>query len=388
MGIFDVLKKIFEKEDKTIEASLEKVSLSELHKKIKEEQDKALSESEEIKENLALKVKQFCEELRSHINLLKVIDLKERKEIERLKLLTLENLKVYISHLEQLLQDIEKQRDLPLKQYSDQISSTLSRFEKQAKMSFEKATILIGKELEKTRNTLTGFLSEYNAQLSNNKQFFARVDALQELKKLSTELEELKQKQEEGKLSCDNLKTKKEKLLEHKTQKQKDLEDFVQSEMYQKIGEQRKKEQELLAKQALGLRQKIDFKMLTKAHYGDEHKQSLVKSYREQFLKSLEDDTHLQFLDIIKASSLDEKGIAEIKELHSNLQLLKAAKEDPLESQRKEQERILQSITLELQSIERDLGHEQKKASKWEEQIQAAQEQMRTQAAILRWEIE
>ena len=160
MGFFNFLKKEREKEKVTFEG---------LEDWINKKKHQLKKDKEDFLGAFDNKLSQLILELEEEIDILEKIDLSEKKEGERIKLIVTKNLSNYISYLKKLigvLKNLEKKEVTGL---HTEISSILLHFEETSKVNYEKATFLIGKELSKTKSSLMRFFNGFENLVKKNK---------------------------------------------------------------------------------------------------------------------------------------------------------------------------------------------------------------------------
>ena len=151
MSFKDILKRLFGEERSEKKQEIRKIDYNEISLKISAEMDLYKGESKIVKKELFDNVSNFVSQVKNEILILHEIDLNKRKEIEKIKQITLQNLKVYISHLHKLADELSALDSDETKEYANRVISILIKFDSVSRSSFEKATILIGAPLEKIR---------------------------------------------------------------------------------------------------------------------------------------------------------------------------------------------------------------------------------------------
>ena len=172
MAIRDFLRKLFGEEGTEKKQEIKKIQYGELAVKISAEMDLYKGESKIAKKELLNNVTNFVSQVKNEILILHEIDLNKRKEIEKIKQITLQNLKGYISHLHKLADELSALDSDETKEYANKVISILIKFDNVSRSSFEKATILIGAPLEKISFIIKEFTTNHNNIISSNNELF------------------------------------------------------------------------------------------------------------------------------------------------------------------------------------------------------------------------
>ena len=369
MNLIDKIKRILvgeersEKDDgkEKIKAG---ISLRELRDKI-EERSKTLSESEEsVRKRILNRLRLFYAEVTSARSGLESIDLAERKEQERIKIIVRENLNLYTSHLDRLIERLKKSSG-DAEEYTRAVFSSINDFKKSARMSFDKATILIGKELELVRSTVRELESDLKEVMRESRDPFETRATVNSLQKYLKEIDEVEDSsaQTNNQINDTNEKIDKAKKRRHEFEKEmieiKDGEDYKMDNAAQA---ERKKRLERLESEIISIKRKIDFKALSRVFHQDKKKHQLVLEYQSDFKSALLEDESLGIMKLAaEALNLD------LQELHKlKLELLELNKptitktDQKLSSLEEEKKRV----ETEVNSLEASLDYEQKMKDK------------------------
>ena len=285
MGIFDFLKQK-KQEQKVVKESLR---LSEIPGWMaKKRADENLQEKRVLVQVKQI-ISELIQELKEKSKPLNEIDISKRKEDNRLKEVVTDNLKKYKEYIEQLIKKLElltQKEHNQLSQFIEDINKILEDFQKRSKSSYERATILIGKELGNIKETLSSFFRDLNRIISENENIIINLKVLESIEK---KLQELNENEEETKIISENLEglEKKRKDLDKKNKQiEEEIEDKKKSKEYT---DEKLKKLEAIAKKkeiektTLKLKSFIDFKLLEKIHHTNPKKMNLIKSYEEDF---------------------------------------------------------------------------------------------------------
>jgi len=309
MGILEFLKKIFREE---IEAKKEIVNLDSLKKIIQErKQEIGTNEKKHLKDIEEL-VSKLIEELKEEEDTLKKVDLTEKKEAEKVKLIVRENLNYFTHYLKNLIKDLESIKYDSLKDTKDSLNNTFSKFEKVSLKSFQKATFLIGNELKSVTNSITNFFKTFKSIVEGNKNL---IEDSKILKTVEEQLKQMDRLESEEAKNIEDIKIHDEKL--RKAEKEilsirETIKEIKESESYRELVEKKKKLEEKgseLESEISNLKSLIDFKALAGIYHSTENKMNLLKEYREHFKESFKKYPEEKFLDLVDIKDIDKKKV-------------------------------------------------------------------------------
>jgi hypothetical protein len=319
MGFFDFLKN--KKQVKEVVETKKELSIQEIEE---ESKSKIKDIDKEIYNSGALIVpivKESIPLLKEGVERLKKVNLDKRREDQKLKIIINENLAFYISHLESLIDSLNKiDEKEELKDYTSKINLIFESFFKNSAKNYEKATILVGKEFESVNlvfknisQTLNPLLTE-NLEKTTKKQKLSDIlDKIESLKKL----DETENKINEDILSL-NQKNKKEQ--EGIREKEQDINNLIKSKEYRKHKEERDKVEraKLKIKEEIHeIREKINLKELAKIYHSVEKKHKVIQRYMENFDQAISED-NLEFDNILKERVLN-LSLSEVAERKKKL---------------------------------------------------------------------
>ena len=360
--------KIFGKKQEKPEAGeKEKISLESLQGKIEELLKKSENQEQKIKETFKEIIRNFNENIKIKIKILEKIDLKEKREDEKLKQRVLDNLYRYIEYLSKFTEKILIIQDKKPEEMYKEANSLLNDFEKISKKCLEFSTILIGKEISETRKTIFSFYQEIEAIMKENSDYFqhkrilnsvlSKLSALNENKEIHLKIESNK------KINENELKNLRTQLLENK----KELEDLRNSEEYlnylksSKKNEDRKQE---VIREISRIKENIDFKNLMTIYHTINKKKEIISFYKNDFLNALMESNELFEFKEIKETLLER-----LKTLKHELERLKEIKSGGITKKVKETENAISTLNLKIIDKENEIIIEKKKKEKSENEI-------------------
>ena len=341
MKFRDLIRKIFT--EKTEAMQEEKISFKVLSQRIIAEREKLERQSEVTKQSINHIVVRFISDITQQMAILQEINLDKRKESTRLKIITLENLKTYIRHLEQLTQNLNLLEQLLPRDYIARIPEVFTQFNKASHNSFEKATILIGKELEIVQNIFINFNSAYKGSLSNTAAIF------------------------EKELNTLTLSAAYQALLEEKKQRETEL--------------------ALLSQEAQSLKEKCNLKILAKYYHIDPKKNKILSEYRGNFLKALSEDQDFILVEMMKTVNPESDISKNLEELKRKAIVLQNTHISSLEEQLQEKNITINDFAREYASLHNDVEQIKKKQVKIQEKALKLQQQIQNAAQNFSWNV-
>ncbi len=378
MGFWDFLKKKLEEE---IEENKEKRKINfgdieaELEKEIKIRDNK----KQEAKNLIKKAVSSFNSELGEQLPPLKNISLEKKKEPDKIKLVVKDNLNLYISQLQSLMQNLEALEED--EKYVDNVRKIMHNFQKSSSNSFEKATILIGKELERVLNSIRNFSENFNTIVNENKILFGdeKDKILKEVIKKYKQEQEMKKQIEK---SIENKKDEAGKLEKIKENEENKLNELRKSSDYQEDIKKKgkiKQEKEKLSREIFKLKEEIDLKLLARHFHTDKKKSQIIKHYSENFESALKEDALpiAQLIHELKPEFNTEK-IEKIKE-----KLTQEAEETEIEKREKEKIKEIERIKQNISEILREIETENKRKEKIQEKIKQLKQEIITHSNSL-----
>jgi len=287
MGLFD----FFRKKEKPPE--IEKTSFSELE--IWLENRKRILRSE--KENILLQIKERVSSLSSNIaeksEVLEKIDLSKKKEMDKLKIIVKENLLNYNSRLSNLISNLQDLEDSDPNALMEKIYSQIADFEKSSNLSYQKATILVGRELDDIRIAIRNFIKSLKSLGENNKDTLLTYKTIISVE---SELIEIKKSEDIRKQFSKKISNNDETIKSLEKQIESINEKIIivkKSNKFKDIQERKEKlgkNKELLEKAFFKLKGNIDFKKLGKIYHSNKKKMTKLQQFKENFIESFEKD--------------------------------------------------------------------------------------------------
>jgi len=364
MGWLNFLKGRTETEDKS-----KTISFDEANALIENELKKRDNEILLIKNSINIKTGKFISDLEEQIKIFKNITFEERKEDEKVKFMVLENLHSYINDISKLANNLEKiDYETDVGFIFRRINLEIGMFSKNSQRKLAKAAILSGNKLARSEEIIKIFYKDIKEIAEGNKKIIKKGEGIKKLNDLKHSLLELNKIHDEISKEADNLKNENETMKNEKNEKEKELMFFKKSRDYISFIDEKsklKEDIERLKEDAKLLKNKIDFKSLLNNFHEIEMARELIKSYRDDFLKALDED---KGFDIIELLGQNQKSLHdEIKDISKRSVSLKESGENVIERKLNELERSIKKNDFEILNISNKIDVENKKLEKFNE---------------------
>lgn len=292
MGFLDFLKKILA-EKKEQEQETENLKVSNLNIWIEQRKKEKKEKEKEIFNQIRIIISKIIEELGGEIKVLENLDLHNKKVVEKIKLIVRENLDNYISYLKELIRSLQKLSKEETGDIIEKINSVFSDFNKHSKMSFEKATFLIGKEIDAVKESIGKFFRNLEKVLHENKEIIEKFKIISVVEIKISNLMKIKLFEKQFNQNIKEVKEYKENLKKQVQDSEKKIEELKQGKEY---SEKLKKEKELEVKkkylqaQIYELKKIIDLRDLARKFHANEKEMEIIRRYKENFKEFFEKD--------------------------------------------------------------------------------------------------
>jgi len=380
MSFVDKIKKFFEEDRSQVDinknnSSETNLSIEEISEKLEAKKKENAGKVDKLKGDIGSKIKEFDREIEESIEILEKIDLSKRKEQEKIKIINLDNLNLYISHIKRLVEDLEKIENKDTQEYLNGIFSSLNIFNKTSHSAYEKATILIGKELAETRDKIRKFSWEINEIAKVNKPLFDEVKSINNIEILFKEinsnseyLSELNKNLRDISSSITNSKNEIPAI-------EKRISQIKESEAYKKDQVEKDillKKSEELDKKIYSTKERINMKNLAKIYHSDKKKMQVLQNYSSNFRASLEADSELEILKLIT----DEQHIKELNDIVEEINNLNKTNKTESEMQISSIEDSKRKLQEEISTLDGNLSEETRKKDRLESKNKDLEEQI------------
>ncbi len=252
------------------------------------------------------------------------------KEKERVKMIVQENLESYLVRLKKVVYDLENLESFD--KMKDELTAVFSDFDKRAGMNYQKASILVGKELEGVNENVGNFFREINKLQNENSELFRNLEVVFNVKEKLGKFRESEKVILEIDEEIKSVEEKITDLREEIKDYEMKIEEIKKSEKY--LEELKKKEklnklEKNFQNKLSNLKSATDFKELTRVWHKNNLEMKIVKKYNKDFGEMLNKDEEEIFKKLIM--SLDNKDLlidklAEIKNLKNEMGEIKFEK--------------------------------------------------------------
>ncbi len=321
MNLLNKIRLIFtneqEKKDKTIK---EIIQIEELPSRLDSKINELKALKERLKDVISKRVSDFETEANEKIISLKNVDISQRKEYDRIKIIVEENLNLYISHLKKTIDNIKYAEKEEIEEYINRLFRALNEFNRISSMPFEKATILIGDELSSTRKIVRSFIQDINKIVEDNNLIFEKCRLYYALSNLLSKSRQLTLLHVETESKITEITdTLKNSSIEHELLKSK-LSEIREKDDFKRDNQEKlayRKRLDSLEQDIQSIKRELDLKSLLKKFHHDRVIDQLVRNYVNDFRNALKEDKELKIMDIIDGNN--EKYFSQLKEIQETI---------------------------------------------------------------------
>jgi hypothetical protein len=319
MGFFSFLKKIFEGPTEQAEVVHEKIDFSEIEKVVNKKSKELEAKEAEVVSIIKNRIANFTKELKEKIKIAESVEIESKEKNDKIKSAVYEGRKKYVEFLERFMENIEDIEETnSLKKVMEKIDLAFTRLNESSGKSYERATILIGKEMGNIKESLKNLSNEILSIFNENKSILPASESISIIKLKLNEDKEIKEKIKEIDLEIINLNNK----IIQKGRETKEIliriEDLKNSPKYMENLEKEKliqaKEKEV-EKSISDLKQLINFKALSNFFHIFEDKMMIVKLYRDNFSGEFKKDNGDNILNLLNESKLNTEQISNLAKL-------------------------------------------------------------------------
>ena len=239
MKILNLFKKLIKKEK--VQLVPEKLTFSEIEKWLEKKIEENQTRENQILILVKEKIKNFNSDLRTKIILLSEFDIESKKAGDKIKEIVNNSRAQYTEAVDNLMTHLENLKETRFSDFTKKINNIFLDFNKKSFKNYERATILIGKEMASIKESLKVFSKNLLKTFDENKLIIDSFKNLLIIKeKLNTiiQINKILEKISEKKSNLNKKINEKEK--ENKTLKQ-NLEEIKISPVYLEILSKQKK---------------------------------------------------------------------------------------------------------------------------------------------------
>jgi len=313
MGIFDFFRELVKKK-KVEEIVIEKLAFSDIENRIENKTKENELKEKEILAIIREKIRKFTSELREKIVVLESFDVEAKKEKDNIKGIVNNSRRDYIIAVENFLENLNNLEMNKFEESTKKINKIFLDFNKSSYKNYERATILIGKEMASIKEGLKVFSKELIKTFDKSKEVldsFKRTSLIKSKLEMILSIDGILERISETILSLnEKIKSKEEenkKLLEE-VEKIKKSSDYLESLITQKKIESLKQE---LKNDIFRLKQLIDFKALANFFHINQEQMNILKNHKEDFYTNFQKDNGKMIIDFLDEAKLNNNTILE-----------------------------------------------------------------------------
>lgn len=367
MGIFDFLRKITENK-KSEDIKLERIAWPEIENWIEIKKKDIETKERKIFVLIKNRINVFINGLESKIDIVKSFDVHTRIAEDKFKSAAEEGRSKYIIAVKSLISNLDNLQEDKAEIVISKVDRFFLDFNKNSHMSYERATILIGKEMADLKNEIKVFSKDMIKIFEENKGLvdFSKAIPIIELKlKQAYEIKKDEDRTDKKIVSLDKeIKDKQEenKRIFEEIEKIKGSLEYLE---HLKNAGECKSLKEDLEKDFITLIQLIDFKALGNFYHIFEDENERVKAYRNAFQINFQKDNGKEILGLLNMSKLNtEEILNKINEINSKIEKLKNKIEND-EDKTKELFYNIENTVIDIDNLKSIKNREEKRMEKF-----------------------
>lgn len=347
MAFRDFLKKFgsFEGQEES-----ETISFDSVNSWVEKKKTEALEKEEKIISNIKDQTRDFKIEIIEKVEMLKSFDLDSMRENERYKIIVRKHREDYIDNVLEFLENL-KSLELgdKFENLIERVNKIFFTFEKKSRVNYERATILIGNEMAKIRQSIIS-LSKYFKQIFKDNIKLIELNRginfvllrLEELESLDKNSERLKGEIKSLEKEIKKTEEKKMAILERLSEIKNSKEYLENLEKKKKLNDLKKE----IEKDVLRLKMDINFKNLANFFHKSEKEMGIIRKYRDNFSENFNFDEGEEIIGLLRESNQMERGIS------SQINKIKDEKEKSREIEKSICEDIILPLSGEVERLE------------------------------------
>jgi hypothetical protein len=390
MGIFDLFKKLI-KENKVEEIVIEKLAFSDLENWIEDKLKENELKEKEILVIIREKIKVFTEGFREKIHILESVNVEAKKEKEEIKGIVNNSRKDYIKSVENFLENLNNLEMNEFEESMKKINKIFFDFNKGSYKNYERATILIGKEMRVIKEGLRAFSKELTKTFDKSKGI---VDSFKRISTVKSELYAIHSSDRIlGKISeaivslNEKIKSKEEenKRLSEEVQKIKKSPNYLECLRTQKKIESLKEE---LKNDIFRLKQLLDFKALANFFHINKEQMNILKDHKENFQTNFQKDNGKMIVDLLDEAKLNNNTILEkVNLIRAKIEETLNYERDIKEDETQELYSRIKSVVMEIDTLKIEKVKEEKRGEKIKRNKEELRDSLKQELAKLNVEV-
>ncbi len=367
MGIFSFLKKLG-KEKEIQEIVSEKLAFSEIESWLEKKSEENKVKEKEILVIVKDKINDFNADIKVKINLLNEFDVESKKAEDRIKGIVSDSRIQYVEAVNNIMANLEDLKETRFSDLTKKVDKLFFDFNKASFKNYERATILIGKEMANIKNGFKAFSKDLLKIFNNNKEISELFQKIEFIKLKLSSLEPLKGNLAGVKNIILSLNDKIDQKQEENQRLLNEIGKIKQSEDYKNMLEKKEKIstfKEESKNTILSLRQLIDFKALANFFHINQEQMKILKNHKEDFYTTFQKDQGKTIIDFLDESKLNNDGISEkIEKIHSKLEEIKNHEQEIKEDETQKLYPKIKELVLEIDNLKIEKVKEEKRDEK------------------------
>ena len=367
MGIFSFLKKLG-KEKEIQEIVSEKLAFSEIESWLEKKSEENKVKEKEILVIVKDKINDFNADIKVKINLLNEFDVESKKAEDRIKGIVSDSRIQYVEAVNNIMANLEDLKETRFSDLTKKVDKLFFDFNKASFKNYERATILIGKEMANIKNGFKAFSKDLLKIFNNNKEISELFQKIEFIKLKLSSLGPLKGDLAGVKNIIFSLNDKIDQKEKENQRLLNEIGEIKQSEDYKNMLEKKEKIstfKEESKNTILSLRQLIDFKALANFFHINQEQMKILKNHKEDFYTTFQKDQGKTIIDFLDESKLNNDGISEkIEKIHSKLEEIKNHEQEIKEDETQKLYPKIKELVLEIDNLKIEKVKEEKRDEK------------------------
>lgn len=312
MGFFNWFKK---KEEITeTEPEKERIKLKEVLGWIKNKEKEAQLKNQEVFDLIQEKIELFIDETQKKLEILENVDVDSKKAEDRLKLIVKENLENYVYYVRDFLRKLEGLEIDTIERFLKKVDYLLMELDKRSNLSYQKVTILVGKEMAVIKEEIKNF-SKFLIDIFNEKK--GELESLKKIDFVRSRYDQFIKLDESIDKIDEEMGFLEIKIGKEREEEQKIFEQIDKVKGTPEYAENEKRLRRIEAKEdnlggeILKLKRTVDFKALGNIFHVDRKKMEILNYYKENFQAEFQKENGENLLKLIEESGLNSDDFLE-----------------------------------------------------------------------------